>query len=477
MQLPELPCPKSTLGMYLGLPLLLLQLILLHPYYQLKYPGSKLIRKAVLPIQLYMAFATLPKRIIEPRSAYLHFNFSLVSLTAFHFICLSIICAFHQGAVYKTEAEIFETRNSIEKNDSRKSLSDKEITTTEELSKQNLQKKSESVNSKSQALKRPSIGEQTRWIISFLMSPRGLKCVWAPPENVVPLLPKMSAKQFLIETYIWAVVMHIWFQFICAFGVASVSNPRGAYGVLTDDFGLPSWKILEFYSPYLLTIVLGGGAYSGFALVGCLFNLIEVSLIHLWRAILPEGNQFRPEPFDSTYYPPLFNEPFIRTSLAEFWGKGWQAVFRHHFLFCGALPMYKIFGRFGKTAGKLAGVMGAMMLSAAMHEFCLVSVSKPDPSYSSTKMFLIQGVGIVLEAIFQKVTGHRVEGILGWLWTFSFVILNGRPMVDAWKRNGLGNSEGAVNFKQWGLIQYFVPFGAFITDNVYYYLKDKLMFK
>ncbi|OAV92228.1 hypothetical protein PTTG_27708 [Puccinia triticina 1-1 BBBD Race 1] len=49
-----------------------------------------------------------------------------------------------------------------------------------------------------------------------------------------------------------------------------------------------------------------------------------------------------------------------------------------------------------------------MGLSAAMHEFCLVSVSKIDPNFSSVRMFLSQGIGIVLEAIFKKFTGHKV---------------------------------------------------------------------
>jgi hypothetical protein len=39
--------------------------------------------------------------------------------------------------------------------------------------------------------------------------------------------------------------------------------------------------------------------------------------------------------------------------------------------------MYKIFNRYGSTVGKLAAVMGAMGLSAAMHEFCKKSKIHP----------------------------------------------------------------------------------------------------
>jgi hypothetical protein len=53
-----------------------------------------------------------------------------------------------------------------------------------------------------------------------------------------------------------------------------------------------------------------------------LFNLVEIGIISLLRSVLPENSTFRPEPVNPSNYPPLFNNPWLRTSLTEFWGKG-----------------------------------------------------------------------------------------------------------------------------------------------------------
>ncbi|KAA1065869.1 hypothetical protein PGT21_013600 [Puccinia graminis f. sp. tritici] len=425
-------------------------------------------------------------------------------MPTFHFICLSIIYGLHQGPVFKSEVELFNQQskdqpegrdgphegeqqapqvdqdNKSDANHSTNHLRNRKTksktrsqfvnTTTGENQKEPSPAAQtlpvQTTSTKASVEKMPSIGEMVRWISALIMNPRGLICTWSPPESVVPIERNLNLKKFMIKLILGTVMMHFWFQFVCAFGVEVVINSKADMNhFLFERMGLPPLRIIKLVTPFFLTITLGGGAYSGFALAGGLFNLVEIGIISLLRSILPENSTFRPEPVNPSNYPPLFNNPWLRTSLTEFWGKGWQAVFRLHFLFCGAQPMYKIFHRYGPTVGKLAAVMGAMGLSAAMHEFCLVSVSRIDPTFSSFRMFLSQGIGIALEAVFKQVTGHKVSGPLGWAWTFIYMILNGKPMVDAWIQRSLG--RGVVPFKEWGLIHYLIPFGPLITDEVY----------
>ncbi|WAR54209.1 hypothetical protein PtB15_3B722 [Puccinia triticina] len=428
-------------------------------------------------------------------------------MPTFHFICLSIIYGFHQGPVFKSEVELFDqdSEDQVEghagkpegeepaqqgddykKSEVKHSSSDvrsrkckskprsKFVNNTtgekhNEIAPADQTSTAQTTSRKVSLEKPPSIGELTRWISALIMNPRGLICTWSPPENVVPIQRNLNFRKFMMNLILRTVIMHFWFQFVCALGVEIVINSNADVDhFLFERLGLTPWRIAKFYTPFFLTVVLGGGAYSGFALAGGLFNIVEISTISFLRLILPANSSFRPEPVNPSNYPALFNDPWFRTSLTEFWGKGWQAVFRLHFLFCGAQPMYKIFHRYGPTVGKLAAVMGAMGLSAAMHEFCLVAVSKIDPTFASFRMFLGQGIGIALEAIFKQVTGQKVSGPLGWAWTFGYMILNGRPMVDAWIQRSLG--RGVVPFKQWGLMHFLVPFGPLITDEVYVYL-------
>ncbi|KAI8456461.1 hypothetical protein BY996DRAFT_8446616, partial [Phakopsora pachyrhizi] len=420
--------PKSQLWAHSGLVPFFIQIILLHPYYQ-QFPISRLIRMAVVPYIIYITIISTPKRLIEPVESFLHLNFPLVAIPNFHVGCMSIMFALHDGPVFKTDSEPDRSENEqVEKDtdevvvlDDKSDMAVSRVKSTERTN----------ISSSSSLKAAPTWGELTKFLVAVIMSPRGLQCTWAPPSSVVKLYPKMSITKFVWKTLMNLALQQFIFLCVCGFGVPSAQNPQGMYGYLTEELGIPSSEFLRSAAPYILTSLLGFGAYSGFALIGYVFDLVEVLFYTLART-LPEGNSFRPDPFDPRFHPPLYNRPWTRTSLTEFWSKGWHAVFRQHFLFCGAIPMYKLFKRFGPTVGKISAVMGAMMLSAAMHELCLSSVTKLDPNFNSSKMFLAQGVGMVLEAIFKKVTGRKVQGILGWIWTSAFLSVWGRPMVDSW---------------------------------------------
>ncbi len=51
------------------------------------------------------------------------------------------------------------------------------------------------------------------------------------------------------------------------------------------------------------------------------------------------------------------------------------------------------------------------------------------------------GVGAVLEYGFKQVTGRRVDGILGWVWTMVWSISWGTLLIDAWARRGMMASD------------------------------------
>lgn len=168
-------------------------------------------------------------------------------------------------------------------------------------------------------------------------------------------------------------------------------------------------------------------------MVGCTFNLAEALVFHLGPKVLPSN--LAPAAWDSTLYPPLFNEPWNSDSMFDFWSRGvkplpppfvfspfclfeikytsrllhylwcwfidtifgqltctsdgrssgWHAIFRQHILFCGATPFSWILKPLGKDVGSLAGLMGAMTFSGLFHEF---------GSFSYVSFFLKKKTGL-----------------------------------------------------------------------------------
>ncbi|KAF8486170.1 membrane bound O-acyl transferase family-domain-containing protein [Russula ochroleuca] len=129
-------------------------------------------------------------------------------------------------------------------------------------------------------------------------------------------------------------------------------------------------------------------------------------------------------------WPPIFQAPWMATSLADFWGLRWHQVFKRSFVVCGAKPAAQFFGRAG-------GVIGAFFVSGIMHDFGVWGSGLGTELSSVTLFFVMMGVGCVLEGIWKEKTGSKVRGPLGWFWAMAWMFFWGSWIVDAWARRGL----------------------------------------
>jgi hypothetical protein len=58
---------------------------------------------------------------------------------------------------------------------------------------------------------------------------------------------------------------------------------------------------------------------------------------------------------------------------------------------------------------------------------------EPVPSHWGIwSFFMLSGVGCLAERAFRRITGHRVGGVWGWLWNWSFQVAAGRIIGNAW---------------------------------------------
>ena len=128
-------------------------------------------------------------------------------------------------------------------------------------------------------------------------------------------------------------------------------------------------------------------------------------------------------------WPPVSDRPWLSTSINEYWSVRWHQLFRHVFITFGARPGGALLGRPG-------AIMGAFAVSAVLHHLSVWSLGNGTEFSTAGGFFLLMGVGVNIEIMFGKVTGMRVRGFAGWLWTMSWTLLWGTLMLDGWARHG-----------------------------------------
>ncbi|KAF8915529.1 hypothetical protein CPB85DRAFT_411856 [Mucidula mucida] len=116
---------------------------------------------------------------------------------------------------------------------------------------------------------------------------------------------------------------------------------------------------------------------------------------------------FRQDPDE---WPPFYDAPWRSTSLSELWNVRWHQAFRDMLSNTGGVAL-------GYPLGRVGYVLGAFMASGVYHDIGIWSIQRERGMCCFlSPLFVLNGVGVVLEQSFTKVTGRRVGGVAGWLW-------------------------------------------------------------
>jgi hypothetical protein len=129
-------------------------------------------------------------------------------------------------------------------------------------------------------------------------------------------------------------------------------------------------------------------------------------------------------------WPCIANQPWMSTSVTEFWGRRWHQIFRHLFVVYGSRPGKKIAGWYGS-------IMGAYIVSAIMHVWGLWGLGRGTEFTHTGGFFLMIGFASIMERKWKLWTGRDVAGVPGALWTAIWQLIWGSRMVDAWVRRGV----------------------------------------
>jgi hypothetical protein len=172
--------------------------------------------------------------------------------------------------------------------------------------------------------------------------------------------------------------------------------------------------LLRSFKSTALTFCTGICIYTGINTIYHLFTVLGV-------LFLGQG------PSD---WPVLFNSPLSATSLVDFWGKRWHQLFRRNFVVIGGKPLHFLFGKVG-------GVVGIFLVSGLLHDWGMWGMGQGTEFQSVGGYFLLQSFGVLLEGALQSFYGVKVDGWLGTIWTFSWVVVPCNIMVEAWFQRGL----------------------------------------
>lgn len=123
-------------------------------------------------------------------------------------------------------------------------------------------------------------------------------------------------------------------------------------------------------------------------------------------------------------WPPILDKPWLSSSLHEYWAMRWHQLLRQTFLVFGGFPFAYIFG-FNRTLSQTALVMGTFLASGLFHNLSIYTMGQ-GTSPHITNFFLAQGVGIIFERVWRKITGKRVGGWWGTVWVYLCIIGGGQ---------------------------------------------------
>ncbi|KAF8552918.1 hypothetical protein OG21DRAFT_1464965 [Imleria badia] len=140
---------------------------------------------------------------------------------------------------------------------------------------------------------------------------------------------------------------------------------------------------------------------------------------------------------DPAQWPPAFDAPWRATSLSNFWGHRWHQFLRHIFLIA-AYPLSLVLGRAGI-------IIGTFLASVLWHHISLITLDSQVEVWWMLFGFGMMAPGILAERAFHQVTGRRVGGVLGWVWTMMWLLLWGNVIVEGFARAGIFGCSSPID--------------------------------
>ncbi|KAK7288468.1 hypothetical protein RIF29_01928 [Crotalaria pallida] len=127
---------------------------------------------------------------------------------------------------------------------------------------------------------------------------------------------------------------------------------------------------------------------------------------------------------------PQFNEPYLCTSLQDFWGRRWNLMVTNILRPTVYNPIRSITTNFvGPTFGLSIALLATFLVSGLMHELIYYYLARVPPTWEVTWFFMLQGVCTAAEVAAKKALvrpGWRLPQAVSRLLTVVFLVVTGR---------------------------------------------------
>ncbi|KAL6281941.1 hypothetical protein ACE6H2_012870 [Prunus campanulata] len=102
-------------------------------------------------------------------------------------------------------------------------------------------------------------------------------------------------------------------------------------------------------------------------------------------------------------FEPQFDEPYLATSLQDFWGRRWNIMVSRILHPTVYDPVRSISRRvIGKRWAPLPAVLASFLVSAVMHELIFYYIGRTKPTWELTCFFLLHGVCLAVEIMLKQ---------------------------------------------------------------------------
>lgn len=120
------------------------------------------------------------------------------------------------------------------------------------------------------------------------------------------------------------------------------------------------------------------------------------------------------------------NEPYLSTSLQDFWGRRWNILVSNLLRLTVFIPVRSaMIDVAGRRRSAAVGVFAVFVVSGLMHELLFYYVNRESPSWEVTGFFVLQGVCVLLEFQLKMAVGEkfRMHYAVCWVLTMGFVVV------------------------------------------------------
>lgn len=103
-----------------------------------------------------------------------------------------------------------------------------------------------------------------------------------------------------------------------------------------------------------------------------------------------------------------FNEPYLATSLQDFWGRRWNLIVSTILRQIVYDPVRSIVSpKLGRNSSLAVATLATFLVSGIMHEVLYLYLSRESPTWEVTLFFVVQGICVTLEIYVKKAVAGR----------------------------------------------------------------------